>query len=491
MPMQHHYLYEHRTRLRLADVGLDAALLQAHLQRLWENRPRTPAFWRAPDDDGSTTQRFLRFHGEDGTVSARNYVGQIQLDGHLLHLLPKVFYPGQELPEDNPEDNPRLQAMHAHLFWWLSYAHKLRFPRALATFSALPTTLLEVLILLFAQYTHELLSRIHYQHYQEVSEDLATLRGHLHFGAYTTYFATGRGHRLPCTFDSFQPDNRFNRILKYVTSQLLRLTQQALTQQLLQEIRFQLDEVADQSATLADCDQVQLSPLFDDFRVVLDYCRLFLANNGPLAAHAEEVRVFAILLPSEVIFEEFVEGFVRTHLSDRFHVRSQASDLYLATATPAGATSRPCFQLRHDLLLEPHSALGQLSQGPALIIDTKYKTLPVTAAGSIVPEGVAQADMYQLVSYAFRRGTPNTHLFYPDSLRHPANNAAASLLKYKIQGQLSQLNTRITVTAHRLPVTITNAFMAEEFSSAGMNDWLPEHEDKLTKRLQTLLTVDS
>lgn len=485
--MQHHYLYEHRTRLKLNKLGIDAAGLNEHLQRLWDNRPRVQSFWRASDDDSSTTQRFLRFHGQDRTISARNYVGQIQFEGHMLHLLPKVFYPGHDLPDATPADAPHLQAIHAQLFWWLSYAHKLRFPRALATFAALPTNLLEVLILLFAQYTHELLSRSHYQHYQEVSEDIGTLRGHLNFGAYATYYATGRGHHLPCTFDSFQPDNRFNRILRYVTYQLLNHTKQTYTQQLLQEIHFQLDRVADQPATLTDCDQVQLSPLFDDFRVVLDYCRLFLADSGPLAAHTEEVRVFAILLPTEVIFEEFIEGFVRTHMDEQFSTWSQTRDLYLATATPAGAKTKQYFQLRHDLLLGRKPE--QNPKEKPLVIDTKYKTLPVTAASNITPNGVAQADMYQLVSYALRRGTPNTHLFYPDSLRHPASNAAASQLKYEIKDQLSGSNTTITVVAHRLPITITAAHSSQELSSTGLNDLLPAHEQQLVERLKGMLAA--
>lgn len=483
--MQHHYLYEHRTRLKLTKLGIDAAGLNKHLQQLWDNRPRAQSFWRAPDDDGATTQRFLRFHGEDGTVSARNYVGQIQFDGHLLHLLPKVFYPGHDLPDTTPADVPHLQAIHAQLFWWLSYAYKLRFPRSLATFTALPTNLLEVLILLFAQYTHELLSRSHYQHYQEVSEDLGTLRGHLDFGAYATYYATGRGHHLPCTFDSFQPDNRFNRILRYVTYQLLNHTQQPQTQQLLQEIHFQLDEVADQLATLADCDQVQLSPLFDDFRVVLDYCRLFLANSGPLAAHTEEVRVFAILLPTEVIFEEFIEGFVRTHLDEQFAIRSQTRDLYLATATTAGAEPKQYFQLRHDLLLRRKPKQKE----KLLVIDIKYKTLPVTAAGNITPNGVAQADMYQLVSYALRRGTPHTHLFYPDSLRHPASNAIASQLKYEIKDQLSGNEDTITVVAHRLPILIMGAHSSQKLSLSSPNELFTAHEQQLVERLKEILAV--
>ena len=478
--MQHHYLYEYRTKLKITALGIDAAALNEHLQRLWDNRPRLPSFWRATDDDSSNAQRFLRFHVEEGTISARNYVGQIRFGEHMLHLLPKIFYPGDDLPDTIPADDQRLQAMHAHLFWWLSYAHKLRFPRALATFAALPASLLEVLILLFAQYTHELLSRSHYQHYQEVSEDLGTLRGHLNFGTYATYYATGRGHHLPCTFDSFQPDNRFNRILRYVTYQLLNFTKQAYTQRLLQEIYFQLDEVADQPATLTDCDQVQLSPLFDDFRVVLDYCRLFLSDSGPLAAHTEEVRVFAILLPTEVIFEEFIEGFVRTHLDTEFQATAQTRDLYLATATPPDGKPGKYFQLRHDLLLK---RLPLQKEEKPLVIDTKYKTLPVTN-DKIIPGSVAQADMYQLVSYALRRGTPNTHLFYPDSLRHPAANPPANRLDYTIEDRLSGSNSTITVSAHRLPIVAPNAFLQQ---SQELANGFKLHETGLIERLQQIL----
>ncbi|WP_410503826.1 5-methylcytosine restriction system specificity protein McrC [Hymenobacter nivis] len=70
-------------------------------------------------------------------------------------------------------------------------------------------------------------------------------------------------------------------------------------------------------------------------------------------------------------------------------------------------------------------------------MDTKYKSLPVTTAGNVSPDGVAQADIYQLVSYALRRGAPHTYLFYPHSLRHPASNATAIQFKYEIKDRLS------------------------------------------------------
>jgi len=480
--MQHYYLYEHRTHLPVAKLGMDVNTLRGHLQQLWDNRPRVP-FWRASEDDGSTSQRFLRFHGDDGTVSisARNYVGQIQLEGCTLHLLPKIFYPGKDAVVIEPSEH-HLQAMHAHLFWWLSYSNRLRFPRSLSAFAAQPTSLLEVLIWLFAQYTHELLSRSHYQHYQEVSEDLSTLRGHLNFGTYAGYYATGRGHHLPCTYDSFQLDNRFNRILKYVTYRLLHLSNQPESRRLLQEIHFQLDEVGDQVATLTDCDGVRLSPLFDDFRVVLDYCRLFLADSAPLAAHSEEVRVFALLMPTEVLFEQFIEGFVRQHLADAFKVRSQTKGLYLAHVKPAHGKSYARFELRHDLLLESHAHSFR-----QLIVDVKYKLLSLDQEAG---DGVAQADMYQLASYALRRGTPHTHLFYPDSLLHLAEESAGNRLDYEIEEQLSGNNMLITVSAHRLPIVLRAAFDADQTLREGYADLIFAHEQQLISRLRVNLVSE-
>ncbi|RZK30465.1 MAG: hypothetical protein EOO63_06670, partial [Hymenobacter sp.] len=163
-------------------------------------------------------------------------------------------------------------------------------------------------------------------------------------------------------------------------------------------------------------------------------------------------------------------------------------DLYLATATPAGAEPKQYFQLRHDLLLKRKPK--QKPKEKPLVIDTKYKTLPVTAAGNITPNGVAQADIYQLVSYALRRGTPHTYLFYPDSLRHPASNATASQLKYEIKDRLSGKKATITVAAHRLPILIIGAHSSQELSSTGLNELLPAHEQQLVKRLTQVLTLD-
>ncbi|MBD2714376.1 hypothetical protein KBK19_04940 [Microvirga sp. STR05] len=474
-----HYLYEYRNRLPIASLP-DG--LEEYLQTIWDERPRSAWFF-GTDGSQKTRQRYLNFQYEangQGVVSARNYVGLIQYQGHRIHLLPKVFYQGHAQPPAGS-----LEAIHAHLYWWLSYSERLQFPRSLASFSQAPTDWLELLILLFAQYTHELLNRTQYQYYQEVEEELSTLRGRLNFPDYVRNRAVGRQQVLPCTFDSFQPDNRFNRILKDVAGRLRQFTRHALSQRLLEEIRFQLADVADQRACLADCDLVHLPPLFADFNVVLAYCRLFLANHSPLASTETNQSVFALLLPTEKIFEEFIQGFLKQHLTADFYIRPQASDLYLAQATPLGATTpQKYFQLRHDLLLLPKTTGTSVPK--SIVVDTKYKTLPTTD-GIITPGSIAQADMYQLVSYALRRGTPHTHLFYPDSLKQQATEYSANRLDYTVADQLSGTESVITISAHRLPIILAKAFANPAAASAEFNNALPAHETALIYRIQNIL----
>ncbi|SDY87113.1 McrC family protein [Hymenobacter psychrophilus] len=469
-----HYLYEYRNQLPLTSLP-DG--LEAYVQRIWEQRPGNPTGLGGKVRK-NTRQRYLEFAVDaygHRTVRARNYVGLIQFQGHCIHLLPKVFYQVVSQPPSGS-----MEAIHAHLYWWLSYSERLQFPRSLASFSQAPSNWLELLILLFAQFTQELLSRSQYQYYQEVEEELNTLRGRLNFPDYVRNRAVGRQQVLPCTFDSFQPDNRFNRILKDVVNRLRHFTRHELSKKLLQEIGIQLADVTDQPACLADCDQVQLTPLFAEFSVVLDYCRLFLANHSPLASTDPTQQAFAILLPTEKVFEEFVQGYLQRHFQSGFQVTAQASDLYLAQMLPA-TSSKPQlrFNLQHDILLRPWQ-VADFPPSPPIVIDCKYKTWKLVA-GALDPAGIAQADMYQLVSYAIRRGSVQNYLFYPDSLSEPATDPNANQLKFQVADSLAQ--SAIGITALRLPVVAPLAFQ----SMANAAACFTELEQSLTRRLQVLL----
>jgi 5-methylcytosine-specific restriction enzyme subunit McrC len=97
------------------------------------------------------------------------------------------------------------------------------------------------------------------------------------------------------------------------------------------------------------------------------------------------------------------------------------------------------FNMQHDIFLT-------LKENPALkiIVDTKYK-LRDTNFKSDLKKGIAQNDLYQMVSYAFKRGCTDIMLVYPnlsDSINPPD--------KFEISTGFS-LNEKINVTAIEIP----------------------------------------
>jgi len=77
----------------------------------------------------------------------------------------------------------------------------------------------------------------------------------------------------------------------------------------------------------------------------------------------------------------------------------QKSDKYL--------TDENVFQMQHDIMLT-----NKKDPDKKIIIDTKYKLRD--PASDDKKRGVAQSDLYQMTSYAFRRGCNSVLLLYPN-----------------------------------------------------------------------------
>jgi 5-methylcytosine-specific restriction enzyme subunit McrC len=103
----------------------------------------------------------------------------------------------------------------------------------------------------------------------------------------------------------------------------------------------------------------------------------------------------------DYIFEDFFTGFLTNFFSDKLKVESQKSDLYLTSAPKA-------FQMQHDIFITP-----KYGKKVPIIVDTKYK-IRGSDFKSDLKKGISQADLYQMTSYAFRRGCNDVVLVYPN-----------------------------------------------------------------------------
>lgn len=404
----------------------DEAGFQTYLEQVWERRPLlysedTYSENSEPDD---SVQRFFDF--SPGYIKARNYVGFVQYGNTRLNVYPQVFESRTGLTPGN-----KIQ----HLLKWLSYSRRIHFPYLDSTFDSDTNQedWLEAYIFLFASYTERALITSPYSTYQEVIEETAFIKGRLAINEYiTNNLAKGRHHLVHCAYEPFMYNNLFNKVVKYTCKLLKGITNSSVNSHLLQNILFVLDEVDDLYYTASDCERISVNRMYPEVERIKNMCSLFLMNHMYNNDGSNNSNI-CILLPMEVIFEEFVFGFLEKHFAF-LQPRRQVSDMYLAK-TGEGFTTN-VFRMKHDILIP-----GKL------IIDTKYKKRPRNNDNK---GGVSQNDLYQMIAYGFRRGINDMVLIYPSII-----NCENSSKLFKIPHAELQENT-LSISAISLDIVVNN-----------------------------------
>jgi 5-methylcytosine-specific restriction enzyme subunit McrC len=239
-----------------------------------------------------------------------------------------------------------------------------------------------------------------YSAYEMVQERLEFPRGSINMLQYSKSMSYGQYQKIDCDYEPFVFDNLLNRIIKYCVRLLISKTSIADTQNLLNEIIFLLDEVEDLECSIYLLSKIQLPSIFQAYEDVLHCCKMILENKA-YSYSQYELKNWSLLFPMEYVFEDFIAGFIKMHFSKEFIVEPQKSELYLHE-------SPNTFNLKHDILLTNRVTKE------SIIIDTKYKT----RSGDLKSDpkkGVSQQDLYQMISYAFKRGTDNVIIIYPNS----------------------------------------------------------------------------
>jgi 5-methylcytosine-specific restriction enzyme subunit McrC len=236
--------------------------------------------------------------------------------------------------------------------------------------------------------------------YQEVEEALATPRGSINFNRYINQsLSRSNFHMIECDYEPFVFDNKVNRVIKYCCRLLLNKTTLSENIRILQEVINHLDEVTDTVVTLRDAESIVFNHFYEDYANVIDSCKLILGQQL-YSGTPYDLSQWCLLLPMEYIFEDFVAGFLETHFSKDWTVEYQKSDLYLSDQPQV-------FNLQQDIFLTNRSS------GRKAIVDAKYKIRDPNFK-SDAKKGVSQSDLYQMVSYAYKRGCNEVVLIYPN-----------------------------------------------------------------------------
>ena len=449
-----HNLFEYQNKVPFSDSFEG---LEEFLDEIWKNREKS-SYYFDEQEERIESQRFLQFLHKTKEIKSSKYVGVIHYEGQKINLLPKIFF-----DSDKEYTESETNQIQNHILWWLSYCRKIKFPNYQTSMGSLKSDFFEILIYLFSKFTRQLLVNSIYQQYEEINKEISFIKGRLNTNEYINQnLGTGKWHKLNCTYDAFVFDNKFNRIIKYVSTLLFNVTTSSDNKKHLREILFILDEVTDVRATPEECASIQFNPMFGEFETVRDYCYLFLSNCISFD-YKNDLKLFAFLLPMEYVFEDFIFGFIDKELEE-ITAKPQVGSSYLDMAEN--------FSLRPDLFLQ--------MPNKTIIADTKYKI--VYSDEKDPKKGISQSDLYQMLAYAVRFKIDKIILFYPNTI----NNYQETVSEIIIEDALAE-NKQIKITAYQLPV-INAALLDNKFNpNFDLNKMFEVTKNDLIEKLNKII----
>lgn len=408
--------------------------LKQILKDIWQQRLFVDSEAEISEDEKDKRyQPFLNF--DDNQVRANNFVGFIQNDEDVIEIYPKIF-------RNSENAKTKKELMLQHIFYWFRYCRKWRFPFNQATLDIKDIEEFpELIINLIASQFLETVSKQPLTMYQQVEEAFQTPRGSINFKRYINNgISYGNYQNIDCDYDPFLFDNKVNRIIKYCSRLLLDQTKFYENQRMLQEVIFILDEVDDLPCTIHDIERITFNSFFEDYSTLMDSCKLIISQQL-YSNNTYDLSQWCLLFPMEYIFEDFFAGFLQDKFQKQWRVEYQKSEKYLAT----DEDGKNVFNMQHDIFLT-----SKENPNLKIIVDTKYK-LRDSNFKKDLKKGIAQNDLYQMVSYAFRRGCTDIMLVYPnlsDNLNRPD--------KFEIVSGFSAYE-KINVTAIEIPFwSLTN-----------------------------------
>lgn len=367
--------------------------LEAYAQTVWDSRVET----LYGEGSNVTNQQIIRFDRKN-KVSTDKYVGVIKCGDIKVEIRPKIL-------------KGRGVNWGLNLLFWLSYNNRLNIPfHKLDIKNHDSDDVLEILTVLFSKYAYNAISIQPYYAYTTEDCESSFMKGQLVFEKYISNIASGRWHKFHISHKPFIFDNLLNRIIKFVVRKLLSVC--TMSREELNKLLFILDEVTDiSSCTQDDCDRVNVNPLYEDYYTLIDLCRMFI-DNLTISNDDGGDNNYSFILPVNLIFEDFVLGFITKHFPDQSAQGQKRGWL-------AERDGHWVFQTRNDIFLGKSK----------VIIDTKYKR---RESDGDRKGGVSEKDMYQMVSYAVSGGCDKLMLLYPYIDRKSNDKQCNEHIEFKI-----------------------------------------------------------
>lgn len=242
--------------------------------------------------------------------------------------------------------------------------------------------------------------------YHRIEEQLPFLRGQLNLMSQLRQ-PTGKENQFHVRHDVYIPNRAENRLLKLALEQVRTSTQESENWRLANELSIRLANLPSSKRVAQDFKVWGQDRLMAHYRSVRPWCELILNQKMPLAILGEHHGI-SLLFPMEKLFEGFITGWLRQHLSTVLKIQTPARSNSLCMHL-----DRSIFQLEPDILIT--------SSELCCVMDTKWKLLD--SFDRTTKYGLSQSDFYQLFAYGqkYMAGQGQMALIYPrtDSFEVP------------------------------------------------------------------------
>lgn len=377
--------------------------LAEFLQFNWEQRS---VFY--DDREVTSQQKFITFLGQK-SLRTNNYIGTIVFNGNQFNIFPKVF---MESDVDSNTEKLDMKHLMKSLVHWLVYCTRIDYPFINMSADLNDCQdLRELFVTLYLHYVKRAIEQLPFYRYEDKTEDISVIKGSIDFKDYiNNKIPNGLHNKFSCTYSEFEFDNIVNRIIKYTCKCILDYTALESNKRIIRQILMRLNDVTDIRCTPIDCDGIKLSKFHQKYSVLVSMSKMFLLNQS-FAYQVNEQDSFCFLFPTELLFEGFIGGYIKSALTGTASVKFQVSDMTLVDELKYGPQSfGKLFVMRHDILVD-HKEKG------LFILDTKYKMISRFETSEDIKESlkeeISQSDLYQMVSYAVKRGVSDVYLLYP------------------------------------------------------------------------------
>lgn len=377
--------------------------LEEFLQNNWEQRA---VFYE--DGKVESRQQFLGFTGRQA-IRTKKYIGTIVFKGEQLNIFPKMFR-----TEQDDQDTSELSQKHLmrNLIRWLEYCNRISYPFVnISSELTDAEDFRELFITLYVGYVRDAINRGMFFQYIEETADISSIKGKFDVKDYfINKIPNGMGNKFRCRYSNFEFDNWVNKIIKYTCKHLYNSTSRK-NQQAIRNILIKLNDVSDVQCKPQDCNNVRLSRLHRQYRIILSMSKMFLLNKTT-SYTVDTNESFCFLFPTDLLFEGFIGGFVQDVVEDLGgKVKLQQSEMHLIEDIQyAGQSLGAAFTMRHDIVVE--------IEGKVFVLDTKYKQVSRFEGDReevkrVVSEEPKQTDIYQVCEYARKRNIRDVYLLYP------------------------------------------------------------------------------